>query len=176
LAVSAHAAEAPDPLRVAGVEAMAGVGAAALTVPSTLALGSYIGSHTSSVTAALVPSLLLLAIVPPAAVTAAEWAAGRYVARSRPRPHPALWAAFGVNLVAIVVGSLAGVSTRDPVGFELFSLVDSLAMPLATTLVLHATDRARRPPQSRVQAAAPVAAPLGLTPAAPVVPVFRGAF
>src|SRR5690349_20696005 len=57
---------AMPPWHAAAAEYAAGVGVAAVTVPLTMELGTMIGKSSSDLTTALVPSLLLTLLVPPA--------------------------------------------------------------------------------------------------------------
>jgi len=127
----------------ATLQGLAGVGAAVVTIPSMMAAGAAIGRSSNDLSAALVPSLLLQIIVPPVAVTLSEWAVGRYAFKNGSRIHPAIWLATGVNLLAIIFGSLGGVWTDDPTSFSLFVVIESLALPAATSALMDATRRPR---------------------------------
>jgi hypothetical protein len=143
---------------VAGAEVSAGFGAALITVPAMLKTGEAIGRTSSDYLAATLPGILLLAVVPPLAVTASEWGVGRGMrGRGVVRFHPAVWAAFGVNLVAVIAGAATGVNASDPMSASIFTIVDGMAMSLSTMLVLHYTQR--RPPIVRTTEPLP---PVGL--------------
>jgi hypothetical protein len=124
------------PLKIAGYEALAGFGAAAVTTPAMMEIQAAIGRSTPNLVAALLPGLLLTWLVPPAAVTLVEWLLGRRLTPGRAHVHPVIWAGVGLQLVAIVVGSLAGVWTGDATSFTLFTLADALALPAAVTAVM----------------------------------------
>jgi len=137
--------EAPEtPRRATAFAYLAGVGAAAMTVPATMLLGTALGRLSPSFVGAALPGLLLFAIVPPFAVTGAAWLAGRDLAPGT-RFHPAFWAAFGVNLAGMVLGAVAGVWTENGTSLALFTLAESLLMPAGVALVMHYT---RRPPKA----------------------------
>lgn len=135
------------PVQEGALQAAAGVGAAVLTIPAMMAAGTAIGRSSSDLSAALVPGILLQAIVPPVAVTLAEWAVGRFALKNGSRFHPTIWLALGVNLVAIVLGSVAGVSTHDATAYSLFTIAQSLVLPAATTALMYATRRPEAKPQ-----------------------------
>jgi uncharacterized membrane protein YfcA len=148
-------------LQEVSFEYLAGVGAAALTIPSMLAAGEAIGKSSPDLATALVPAILLQLIVPPVAVTLAEWAVGRYGLKDGSRFHPAIWVAVAVNLVGIVIGAAGGVYSGDALGNSLYTITNSLVMPLAVTGVMYA--KRKRPPP-------PPAIPLGVEQRTGVLP------
>jgi uncharacterized membrane protein YfcA len=151
-------------------EYLAGVGAAALTVPSMIAAGGAIGRSTNDLGAALAPSLLLQIAVPPVAVTLAMWAVGRFGLRDGSRFHPAIWAAIGVNLVAVIVGAAIGVAAGDEISVLAYTMTDALLMPAATAAVMH---RTRRRDAAPPELAPP---PSGALPAPRAVNLFAVSF
>lgn len=140
----------------ASLQALAGVGAAVLTIPSTMAIGHAISGSTSNLTAALVPSLLLQIAVPSVAVTLAEWAVGRYAFHNGSRFHPTIWLALGVNIVAITLGAVGGVWTENHTSYALFTITESLVLPAATTALMYSLRKKPRteppPPRDHAQA------------------------
>ncbi len=162
---------------IAGIEASAGFGAAVLTIPAMLKAGEAIGKTSPNFIAAALPGLLLLAIIPPVAVTASEWGVGRGMrGRGVVRFHPAVWAAFGVNLIAIVAGAATGVSASDYQSVAMFTILDGMAMSLTTMLVLHYTQR--RPPLAPVQPLPPAGTARALDGSLPRIqlPLLQGGF
>jgi hypothetical protein len=135
------AARRVSPLRLAATEYLAGGVAAAITVPLTLALGTWLGSLSNDLVGAALPPLLLFTIVPAFAVTGAEVVAGNMLVPGVASIHPAIWPALATTIVSIAIGSVAGVSLRNAASFSVFSLVVSLVLPAGVTAVLHA----RRP-------------------------------
>lgn len=143
------------PWRIAGYEALAGFGAAAVTTPAMMEIQAAIGHSTPNLVAALLPGLLLTWLVPPTAVTIVEWLVGRRLTPGRAHLHPAIWAGVALQLVAIVVGSLSGVWTGDSTSFTLFTFADALALPAAVTAVMRyrpgRPKRAQPPPSARAE-------------------------
>jgi hypothetical protein len=130
----------------------AGFGAAALTVPGTLALGHELGKHGSSYLAAALPGLLLLLALPPSAVMATELLLGHRLKPGTLRFHPAFWTAMGVQLVTMVIAIAAGATTHELGGASAFAVADALILPGTVTLMLYLTRRrapgAERAPQT----------------------------
>jgi hypothetical protein len=135
---------------------LSGFGAAALTVPATLALGHEIGKHPSNYLAAALPGLLLLLALPPAAVFTTEYLLGRHLKPDRLRFHPAFWTALGVQLVTMVIAIAAGATTHELDRASAFAVADAVILPGTVTLMLYLTRR-DRPPVPRVH---PAPAPL----------------
>jgi hypothetical protein len=133
----------------------AGVGAATIMVPGSLALGTWLGSLSSNLYAATLPSMLLFLTLPPLAVTFSEWLMGRQLGDSL-RWGPALGVGIGVQLLLTMSAFLFGVSTNDLGAAALFSLAEILVLPAAITLTMHFS----RP------TASPAVTPMPITPVA----------
>jgi len=131
---------------------LSGFGAAALTVPASMALGHEIGKHPSNYIAAALPGLLLLLALPPAAVFTTEYLLGRHLKLDRLRLHPAFWTALGVQLVTMVVAIAAGATTRELGRASAFAAADAVILPGTVTLMLYLTRR-KAPPVPRVHPA-----------------------
>ena len=114
----------------------AGVGAAAIMVPGTLALGTWMGGLTSNLYAAALPPVLLFLALPPLAVTFAEWLMGRLYGESF-RWGPALAVGVGTQLLLTASAFLFGVSTNNPGNAALFTLAEMILLPAAVTLTMH---------------------------------------
>ena len=133
-------------LQQVSFEYLAGVGAAAITIPSMLAAGQAIGHSTSDLATALVPALLLQLIVPPVAVTLSEWAVGRFGLKDGSRFHPAIWVAVAVNLLGMVIGAASGVYSGEALGNSLYTISNAVIMPLAVTAVMYKKRKKPPPP------------------------------
>src|SRR6478672_7158352 len=107
-AASADELPAPSltPWQARAAEYATGVGVAAVTVPLSMELGALIGRSSPDLIAALVPSLLAVLLVPPAAVAGAEWSVGHDLLHRRVRFHPAIWAGVAVQAVAVLLGAV----------------------------------------------------------------------
>ncbi len=134
-----RAAQRVTPLRLAATEYLVGLGAAAVTVPLSLALGTYLGSLSNNLVGAALPSLLIFTLVPSFVVTGAEVVAGNMLIPGVASMHPAIWPALATSIASIAAGAVSGVSVRNALSFSLFSLAVSAVLPAGVTLVLHAT-------------------------------------
>lgn len=130
------AARPLTPWQAAGAEYATGVAVAAVTVPLTAELGSMIGRSSSDLPTVLVPTVLLMLLVPPAAVAGAEWCLATGVLHRRAKFHPAVWAGVGVTALGLLLGALGGVWTDNKLSFSLFTVAESLALPAAVTLTM----------------------------------------
>jgi hypothetical protein len=164
-----------NPLRWMALELAAGAGAAVVAVPATLALSAWVGSLSSNLVLAGAPALVLLLMLPPLAVTGAQWLVGNLLQPGSVSLQPALWVGLGVHVLA-VAGAIALGATVDRLGdAALFTLVEALVLPTAVALTLRATSpaapsstpRALELPRSVVEATATRAL---------VVPVLRYTF
>ena len=111
----------------------AGVGAALISVPGSLYLASWLGSLTNNVYAALVPSVLLMAVLPSFAVALAVTLVGNWVSPGTYR----FWPTFGitalVNIVALVIGGFTGLSVGVAARVVVFTLAEAIVLPGAAT-------------------------------------------
>jgi len=164
-----------NPVRWMALELATGAGAALVAVPATLALSAWVGSLSSNLVLAGAPALVLLLMLPPLAVTGAQWLVGNLLQPGSVTFQPAVWVGLGVHVLA-VVGAIALGATVDRLGdAALFTLVEALVLPTAVALTLRATSpvapsstpRALEPPRSVVEATATRAL---------VVPVLRYTF
>lgn len=113
----------------------AGAAAAAISVPLTLWGASAVGGLSNDLIGAALPSLVMLLVLPPLAVTLTEFLVGQALGA-----NPRLWSAFfvtmGTQLVAIVGGVLLGVWAGNPTHVALFTLGEAILLPTAATLML----------------------------------------
>lgn len=111
------------------VELGAGAGAAVIAVPATLWVASWLGTLSPNLVLAALPSLLLLAAIPPLAVTWAIWfASGAFTARPG-RFSPAIWATAGAHVLLVVGAALLGVAAHELGDAALFTLAEAIALP-----------------------------------------------
>jgi hypothetical protein len=117
-------------------ELAAGAGAAVVAVPATLALSAWVGSLSSDLLLSAGPALVLLVALPPLAVVGVERWVGEALVPGSARLQPAVWAALGVHVLAVVGAVLLGTSVRDLGDAALFTLVEALVLPAAVTLTM----------------------------------------
>jgi hypothetical protein len=126
-----------------------GAGATVVAVPAGLLLGSLLGTLSNNLVLAALPGLVLFAVLPPLAVTLAEWLVGNHWAPGTAAFQPALWVAVGVHLAAMVVAIGLGVSSQSLTAVCLFTLAEALLLPGAVTLTMRLTGRtATAPPRA----------------------------
>lgn len=125
---------APTALDLAGQQAAAGAFSAALATPAALAVASWLGGQSANLYLAALPSLLVLAVVPPAAVTAAaSWRSEQLAPGSAPLA-PALWAVGGVHLALVASAILLGADSRSLGDVLLFMASEAVLLPAAAAL------------------------------------------
>lgn len=132
-----------EPWHFVGTGLGVGAAATAFTLPLTVALASRVGLLSASLIGAAVPALLTLVFVPPLVITGAMWLFANLAQDGGFRFHPAIWAALGTHLAAVVVAGLWGAAANQPGDMILLTLSEALLVPAATMAVLHST---RRPP------------------------------
>lgn len=155
--------------KLLGIQFGAGAAAAAITVPLTLWGASAVGTLSNNLFGAALPSLLMLWVLPPLAVTLAEVLVGNLFGAGA-KLFPALWAALGTQLVAIVGGVLLGLYSGNPTHVALFTLGEAILLPTATTLVLAFSEQSATPPLSGVERAT------SRLPSVISMPVLQGTF
>lgn len=138
--------------KLVAVQFGAGAAAAAISVPLTLWGASAVGTLSNNLFGAALPSLLMLWVIPPLAVTVAEVLVGNAFGADA-KLFPALWAALGTQLVAIVGGVLLGLYAGNPGHVALFTLGEAILLPTATTWVLGFSAQSATPPLSGVERA-----------------------
>lgn len=115
---------------------LAGSGAAMVSVPLTLALGSAVGRLSSNLVGALLPSMLFLALIPPIAVTVAAWLVARHLDPDGTRFGPAIGVAIGLQVVAVLVAALSGVSSANPASVVAFTAVEAVVLPVGVSMTI----------------------------------------
>jgi hypothetical protein len=121
-----------------------------VVVPATLALSAWVGSLSSNAALAAAPAMLLLVVLPPLAVTGAQWLLGELLQRGSVRFQPAVWVALGVHVLAVVGAVLLGATVSDWRDAALFTLAEMVLLPTAVTLTMRATAPEMAPSPSRV--------------------------
>ncbi|MHB8874519.1 MAG: hypothetical protein ACYC8T_12595 [Myxococcaceae bacterium] len=129
------ASSSPGNLKLFGAQFAAGAAATVVSVPAGLLLGSYLGTLSNNLLLAALPSLVLLAVLPPLAVVLAERLMGNWLSPGSTRILPALLVGVGVQILAIVAGVMAGVSVMNLGTIALFTLLEAIALPGSVTLV-----------------------------------------
>lgn len=143
LPVTETKSEAPLEISLGRV-ALAGAAATVVSVPGGLLLGSWVGTLSSNLYLAGLPSLLLFAALPPIAVTWAAWLAGNWITPGSARARPAVWVAIATHL-AMMAGAIAlGFSSHRLGDAALLTLAEALVLPAAVTLTIWGS--AERPP------------------------------
>jgi len=142
---SAAVAAAPHGLHLLGVELGAGAGAALVTVPASLALGSWLGTLSNDLVSAALPGLAILAFVPPVAVVLSALFAAEALGATGLRAWPALWATLGVHLAVLVAAVLLGASARNLGDAALLTAAEMALLPATATGMLHWTARPQVP-------------------------------
>ncbi|HEX5752937.1 MAG TPA: hypothetical protein VFZ09_42430 [Archangium sp.] len=138
------------PAKWMALELGTGAGAAVVAVPATLALSAWVGSLSSNLVGAAAPAMVLLLVVPPLAVTGAQWLVGNALQPGSVRFQPAVWVALGVHALAVTGAVLLGATVDDLGDAALFTLVEALVLPTAVTLTMRATAPVPPPTLSRV--------------------------
>jgi hypothetical protein len=138
--VSAGAEDRPALLWQSG----AGVAAAAVSVPASIALGSWAGTLTNSLPLAGLGGLLIATLLPPSAVTFAAWLAGNLGGPERFRWSPALWVAAGVSVASFVAAGLLGLNANEGGSVAVYTAVQAVLLPAAAVGAMQLT---AAPPQ-----------------------------
>lgn len=115
---------------------LAGAGAAMVSVPVSLVLGTAIGSLSSSLAGALVPSLILLAAIPPIAITVAAYLVAQHFFPDAARFSPAIFVAIGLQLIGVLSAVFAGVSSVNPASVVAFTAVEAVVIPAGVALTM----------------------------------------
>lgn len=152
-----------------GAQFGAGAAAAVVSVPLTLWGASSVGSLSNNLLGAALPSLVMLLVLPPLAVTVTEFFVGQALG-----VNPKLWAAFfvtmGTQLVAIAGGVLLGMWAGNPTHVALFTAGEAILLPTAATLMLGLSQQRAGPSLAGVSNPMTTMAPMIN------VPLFQGEF
>jgi hypothetical protein len=174
LAQAPGAAEGGVSWGLLGAEAGAGAGAALLATPVALWGAAGLGTLSNNLVLAAVPAVLLLAALPPLAVTLVELLVGNALAPGLARFQPAFWVALGTHVLAIAGGIALGLSVQRFGDVALFTLAEAVLLPVATTLTLNTGTRSA-PPSAALLPGAPGGGGLPL-PAAFSLPLLSTRF
>lgn len=111
------------------------VGAATtvVAVPLALELGMWVGTRSGNTLLAALPALLVVVLLPPLAVVAAENGWARRLKKKRPRTGVAVAASLGVQLLTVAAAIFAGVSAPRYGDAVLLTMVEALLLPLVVT-------------------------------------------
>ena len=127
-----HPSERPS-FKIPALQFAIGAAAAAISVPLAFWVGSLLGQASPNLIAAGLPSLLVLFLLPPLVIAAAETWLGNGLAPGAYRFWPALAAATLTHALITVVSILLGVNVHDVGAASLLTIVEMLAVPAATT-------------------------------------------
>lgn len=136
----------------------AGAGAALVSAPATLWLSTALGTLSSNLVLAALPSFLLFIAIPPVAVTLAASLVGNWRAPGSSRFSPAVWATVGAQVLILAASIGLGASSRNFDHAALITLAELVILPAAATGTMRLTRpsptpfpvESRLPPESRV--------------------------
>lgn len=166
------ASSAPGNVKLFGAQFAAGAAATVVSVPAGLLLGSYLGTLSNNLIVAALPSLVLLAVLPPLAVVLAERWMGNWLSPGTTRVMPAMLVGLGVQILAIVAGVMTGVSIMNLGTIALFTLAEAIVLPGSVTLV----NFLRHPAPAPIVVFRQEPALLAGLPSTPSAPLFAFAF
>jgi hypothetical protein len=109
-----------------------GAATAVVAVPLALVIGMWVGTRSSNTLLAVVPALLVVLLLPPLAVVAAESGWSRRVG-SKLRMGVAVGAALGVQVLTLAAAIGVGVSAPRYGDAVLLTMVEALVLPLVVT-------------------------------------------
>lgn len=118
-----------------------GMAAALFSTPAALLLGSWVGSLSNNLYAALVPALLIAGLVPSIATVVTEWMVAERSGKGRYRLIPTLVVTFLVQLGLMAGGILLGVNATQGSGVAVMTLASVVVLPTVTTAMLRLTER-----------------------------------
>lgn len=133
---------------VTGYQGLASFGAALVAVPGSLALGTWLGSLSPNLYAAALPALLLVATLPPLAVTGSTYWVGEAAAPGKRKWLPALLVTTGLHLATLGVVLATGTSMGNMQHFGNLVALETLMLPTGATLAAHWTRRQPTGPAS----------------------------
>ena len=115
------------------VQAGAGAGAALVSVPAALYLGAWLGSLSNSIIWSIVPSFLVMALVPSLVVAWMVTRIGDLFSPGTFRFWPTFGITLAVNILALVVGGVAGLSVGVFARVLVFTVAEAIVLPAAAT-------------------------------------------
>jgi hypothetical protein len=136
--------QAKEPLAY-GYQFGAGAVAAVIFVPGSLYLGSWLGNLSNNLIGAAIPTLLCIGLIPPLAITIAEWLAGNWNTPGRYRFWPSFLVNLVVNGVSLAVAANWGLSIAVVERVVLYTIVQAVVQPAGTTLLMRAWPKEEAP-------------------------------
>ena len=133
VATSAASSRADLGLKLPALQFAAGVGAALVTTPLSLWAATALGTVSSNLVLAALPSVVLFAALPAVAVTLAAALVGNHLSPGSSRIGPAMWVTVGAQVVILTASILFGASSRNLGDAALISLADVLLLPAVAT-------------------------------------------
>ncbi len=130
---SAASSRADLGLKLPALQFAAGAGAALVTTPLSLWAATALGTLSSNLVLAALPSVVLFAALPPVAVTLAAALVGNHLSPGSSRIGPAMWVTVGAQVVILTASILFGASSRNFGDAALISLADVLLLPAVAT-------------------------------------------
>ena len=124
-----------------------GAATTVVAVPLALELGMWVGTRSSNTLRAVVPALLVVWLVPPLAVVAAESGWGRRVG-AKLRMGVAVGVALGAQLLTLAAAIGAGVSAPRYGDAVLLTMVEALVLPLVVTRLAYPSSETPTPSPS----------------------------
>ena len=115
-----------------------GAAAALFSSPVALAVGAWAGTLSNNLYAALLPALLIAAIVPSVATVVTEWMVAERSGKGRFRLIPTLLVTFVAQLGLMAGGLFLGVNATNGSGIAIMTLASTIALPPVTTALLKA--------------------------------------
>ncbi len=146
----------PSAERIVLYQYLAGAASAAVTVPLTLLVATWLGGLSSNLVWALVPSLLVLLALPPLVVTGASYWAANAASPGAVRFWPAFGATVAAQAAIVVVATLIGVSSRDVGAVAALTGVEMVVLPGVNAGTSYLTRPQPMPSLSRGGFVAPV--------------------
>jgi hypothetical protein len=128
-----------------GYQFGAGAVAAVIFVPGSLYLGSWLGNLSNNLIGAAIPTLLCIGLIPPLAITLAEWLAGNWNTPGRYRFWPSFLVNLVVNGVSLAVAANWGLSIAVVERVVLYTIVQAVVQPAGTTLLMRTFPKEEAP-------------------------------
>lgn len=118
-----------------------GAAAALFSTPAALLLGAWAGTLSNNLYGALLPALLIPAIVPTVATVVTEWMVAERSGKGRFRLIPTLAVTLLAQMALIAGGIFLGVNATVGSGVAIMTLASVVVLPTVTTAMLKATER-----------------------------------
>jgi hypothetical protein len=128
-----------------GYQFGAGAVAAVIFVPVSFKLAEVLGNLSNNLVGAAIPTLLCIGLIPPIAITLAEWLVGNWNTPGRYRFWPSFFANLVVNGVSLAVAANWGLSIGVFERVVLYTIVQAVIEPAGTTLLMRAWPKEEAP-------------------------------